>query len=190
MSKQSVDPRKISSIAAVAALTVMLAACATPPPREYVASAPPPPQPPPIIVYPAHGQSAQQLDKDRYECHLWAVMQSGFDPSSPQVPPAQRVVVQPANPPGTHTAVGAIAGALLGAAIAGPRNAGAGLVVGGITGAAIGSSGDAAEAAQARAAQQQANETYAQDYQAAEIGANNYRRAITACLVGRGYTVQ
>lgn len=190
MSIQGFDPRKISLIAAVAVLAAALAGCVTPPPRQYEAPAPQPPQQPPIIVYPAHGQTAQQLDKDRYECHEWAVMQTGFDPSGPQLPPAGRVVVQQANAPGTHTAVGAIVGAVLGAAIAGPRDAGLGLVMGGITGAAIGSSGDAAEAAQARAAQQQANEAYAHNYQAFEIGANNYRRAMTACLVGRGYTVQ
>ena len=90
------------------------------------------------MVYPANGQSAEQLERDRYDCHVWAVQQSGYDPSRPGVPQSQRVVVEPANPPGTGTAVGALAGAILGAAIAGPRSAGAGLVVGGITGAAVG----------------------------------------------------
>jgi hypothetical protein len=185
MSKQPFDLRMLS----VLTLGALLAGCVVPPPQR-VAVAPPPPPPPRLIVYPAQGQNAQQLDRDRYECHGWAVMQSGFDPSRPSVPPAERVVVQPATPPGTNTAVGAIAGAILGAAIAGPRNAGAGLVLGGVTGAAIGASGDAAEQSQARAEQQQLNQQYAQSYQANEVGYQNYRRAITACLVGRGYTVQ
>ena len=189
MNKQITDLRKISVAGLVGGLAVLLAGCVTPPPREYAYAGPPPPPPPRIMVYPAHGQSAQQLDQDRYECHVWAVMQSGFDPSSARVPPSERVVVQPANAPGTNTAVGAIAGALLGAAIAGPRNAGAGLVLGGVTGAAVGASADSAEQAQARAAQAQANQAYAQSYQANEQGYQNYRRAITACLVGRGYTV-
>lgn len=34
-----------------------------------------------IFVYPQQGQSTEQIDMDRYECHLWAVGQSGFDPS-------------------------------------------------------------------------------------------------------------
>ncbi len=34
-----------------------------------------------IFVYPQRGQSAEQVDMDRFECHLWAVEQSGFDPS-------------------------------------------------------------------------------------------------------------
>ena len=35
-----------------------------------------------MIIYPARGQSQKQLDKDRYECHVWAVGQTGFDPSA------------------------------------------------------------------------------------------------------------
>src|SRR5216683_7193283 len=37
-----------------------------------------------IYIYPAKGQSQAQQDKDRYECHSWAVQQTGFDPSNPQ----------------------------------------------------------------------------------------------------------
>jgi len=33
------------------------------------------------IIYPASGQSEEQLDQDRYECHRWALDKSGFDPS-------------------------------------------------------------------------------------------------------------
>jgi hypothetical protein len=50
----------------------MLAGCVEPPPRQYVVPAPPVAQTR-IIVYPAQGQSPQQLEKDRYECHVWAV---------------------------------------------------------------------------------------------------------------------
>lgn len=34
-----------------------------------------------FYVYPKKGQSAEQQEKDRYECHRWAVGQTGFDPS-------------------------------------------------------------------------------------------------------------
>src|SRR5260370_34218937 len=37
-----------------------------------------------IYIYPAKGQSQAQQDKDRYECHAWAVQQTGVDPSNPQ----------------------------------------------------------------------------------------------------------
>jgi hypothetical protein len=42
-----------------------------------------------VIAYPARGQTANQQAQDRYECHSWAVSQSGFDPASAQsAPPA------------------------------------------------------------------------------------------------------
>jgi hypothetical protein len=34
-----------------------------------------------IIVYPAAGQSEDQTGRDRYECHLWASKETGFDPT-------------------------------------------------------------------------------------------------------------
>ena len=39
-----------------------------------------------VYIYPTKGQGQQQQSKDRYECHTWAVQQTGFDPSRP--PPA------------------------------------------------------------------------------------------------------
>jgi uncharacterized protein DUF6515 len=35
------------------------------------------------FVYPKNGQSEAQISNDRYECHAWAVQQSGFDPTRP-----------------------------------------------------------------------------------------------------------
>lgn len=35
-----------------------------------------------MIIYPAKGQSQDQLDQDRYQCHVWSVGQTGFDPSA------------------------------------------------------------------------------------------------------------
>jgi hypothetical protein len=36
-----------------------------------------------LIAYPKNGQSEEQLGKDKYECHRWAVSQTGFDPTQP-----------------------------------------------------------------------------------------------------------
>jgi hypothetical protein len=36
-----------------------------------------------LFVYPRKGQSKEQQAKDRYECHLWAVGQIGWDPTQP-----------------------------------------------------------------------------------------------------------
>jgi hypothetical protein len=165
----------------VLGLSALLVACEAPPPRRTVVAAEPVPSR--IMVYPAQGQTPEQLERDRYECHVWAVQQTGFDPSRPGLPPGERVMVEPANPPGSGTAVGAIAGAILGAALAGPRDAGFGAVFGGVTGAAIGSASDANAQAQANAAQARADQNYARG----EAAASNYRRAISACLDARGY---
>lgn len=36
-----------------------------------------------LFVYPKNGQSSDQQAKDQYECHQWAVQQSGYDPTVP-----------------------------------------------------------------------------------------------------------
>ena len=43
--------------------------------------APAPAAAPELYVYPNAGQSAEQQATDRYECHRWAVDQTGFDPT-------------------------------------------------------------------------------------------------------------
>ena len=37
-----------------------------------------------LFVYPREGQSPEQVDFDRYECHRWASDQTGFDPTRPE----------------------------------------------------------------------------------------------------------
>jgi hypothetical protein len=174
--------RQFSRFAVPAAAALLLAACVTPPPRTVAVPAPPPQR---VFVYPANGQSAEQTERDRYECHVWAVQQTGVDPSRAGANAYERVVVQPANPPGAGTVAGAIGGAIIGSIIAGPRNAGAGLVLGGATGAIVGSASDAQAQAQAQQTQQALNQGAA----AGRARADSYRRAIGACLQGRGYTV-
>lgn len=36
-----------------------------------------------LIAYPKNGQSQDQQGKDKFECHKWAVGQTGFDPTEP-----------------------------------------------------------------------------------------------------------
>ncbi len=160
---------------------LLLSACvAAPPQRTVVQTQVPAPR---ILVYPAQGQTPEQTERDRYDCHVWAVQQSGYDPSRPGANTADRVVVQPAAPPGANTAVGAIAGAIIGSVLLGPRDAGFGAVAGGLTGAAIGASTDAQAQAQAGAEQR----AYDRSYSANTAASSNYVRAISACLDARGY---
>ncbi len=127
-------------------------------------------------IYPNKGQNQQQQSKDRYECHTWAVGQTGFDPSRPQTVQA----TAPAQPQG-QVLRGATRGAALGAvggAIAGDAGTGAaaGAAMGGLFGAMR-------RMDQARASQQ--------SYQVVNAeGRAAYDRALGACLEGRGYTVR
>lgn len=174
--------RGILRFGGVLGLGFGMAACVAPPPRTVAVPVPPPQR---VFVYPSNGQSPQQTDRDRYECHVWAVQQTGVDPSRPEASAYERVVVQPAPPPGAATAAGAVSGAILGSLIAGGHDSGAGFVLGAASGAIVGSAVDAN-------AQAQAHQTQAQINQAAAAGrarADAYRRALGACLQGRGYTV-
>jgi hypothetical protein len=190
MTMLNISRRALHSVAILGA-GLALAACVTQPQTRTVAVAPPPPPAPQkIFVYPNNGQSPEQTDRDRYECHNWAVQQTGVDPSRPDAPPYERVVVQPTAPPGSGTAVGAIGGAILGSIIAGPRNAGAGFVLGAATGAIVGTAAEQGANAQAQAQANQANaQISAQQAAAQRARADAYHRALGACLQGRGYTV-
>ncbi|MFZ5958094.1 DUF6515 family protein [Pseudomonas knackmussii] len=63
------------------------------PPPAQVAQAPVEPSNPyDVIAYPMYGQGPQQQAQDHYECHTWAVGQSGFDPAMAQYAPPQQAV--------------------------------------------------------------------------------------------------
>ena len=132
-----------------------------------------------MYIYPTQNQSPDQQNRDRYECHTWAVQQTGVDPTNPQMvaAPSQQEAQQGGLLRGA--ARGATVG-VIGGAIAG--DAGKGAAIGAATGALIG--GMRRRDQQRRQEQQRRN--YEQQ-QAQEISA--YNRAQAACLSGRGYTV-
>lgn len=142
-----------------------------------------------VYFYPAAGQDADRQERDRYECYLWAVQQTGFDPSLPHPAPYPRVEVIPMPPPGRDTALGAVTGAMLGAAVAHPRDAAEGAVLGAVAGAVIGAASDAARQGQAERIQQRYEQRDLQHVARIERLARDYRRAMAACLEGRGYIV-
>ena len=37
-------------------------------------------------VFPAKGQSPEQQKRDEYECHSWAMQQTGYDPTTAAMP--------------------------------------------------------------------------------------------------------
>lgn len=143
-----------------------------------------------IYFYPTKGQSTEQQSRDHYACYNWAVDQTGFDPSASSIVPEQRVRVVPMPPPGHDTVVMSIAGAVLGALIAGPRHAGGGALIGAASGAMAGAVSDATRAESAR----QLEEAYQNRNKGRDLHnekmALQFRRAMSACMEGRGYTVK
>ncbi|MGR8981693.1 MAG: glycine zipper family protein [Gammaproteobacteria bacterium] len=128
-----------------------------------------------IMVYPAQGQTPDQMSRDRYECHTWAVQQSGFDPSSGAA--ASQSSTQQGSV-GKETLRGGMRGAAAGAAIGAiAGDAGKGAAIGAAAGGMKRGFGqvDANKAAPPTGGNE---------------AANNYNRALGACLTGRGYTVQ
>ncbi len=77
-----------------------------------------------LFVFPSRGQSNEQMQRDRMECHAWARQQTGFDPfqASPGAPMPQAS--------GGSTIGGMASGGAVGAA--------GGAVIGGITGGSFG----------------------------------------------------
>jgi len=173
------------------ALAISLGGCSSAPEEQRVVSEAVKTQPPPtqVFFYPTAGQTPERQDRDRYECYLWAVKQTGFDPSQPLVAANVRVEVLPMPEPGHDTAVGALTGGILGAAISRPRDTVAGAVIGAITGAAIGSASDASRSTRAERVQDRYDQLDAQRLRRLDHLAQEYRRAMAVCLEGRGYKV-
>ena len=187
----------------------LLAACASPPlVREYPSRVPPAASPPaPPAIYPARGQDARQLARDRFECYGWAVQQSGFDPARALVrlprpqqsgfDPARALVRLPrpalrvdADPPaGVGTAAGVLTGAAIGAAVSSPHHSGEAAVVGAVLGGIVGAASDSAREAEARRIESELNRRAAREG-ALDARGQAYQRAFSACLEGRGYTVK
>lgn len=200
--RQSARHRSSPAVRTVlaAAAAVLLAACATPPPRP----APPaagssvpasagtaagaqretPRDPRDLYVYPAQGQTPERLDRDRYECHAWAVKQSGYDPSDAPEPPRRRVRVASGPSPGEGALMGAVTGAMIGAVVSNPWHRSDGAAVGAVAGAVIGGTSAASRESRARAEEERERASVSDDR------ADGYRRAISACLDARGYTVR
>lgn len=169
----------------------MLTACASRPVTHTVPEvAAPPSSPTQVYYYPLHGQNARQQDRDRYECYLWAKQQTGFDPSAPQLAPHQRVEVIPQPAPGTDTAVGTVTGAMIGSMVTAPHDSAQGAVLGAVAGAMIGAASDEARRQEAERLQAHYDRQAALRNAHFEQQASNYRRAMTACLDGRGYSVR
>ena len=134
-----------------------------------------------VYVYPAKNQTDEQMARDKEECHDWAVKQTGVDPEKL----ASEAVTPPPSGGSSSEAGSGLGGAGLGAA----RGAMSGDAAGGaIRGVGIGRLVRAARARREMEEQHQASPQ--QEYQQRKTQLQSYDRAFSACLTGRGYSVQ
>jgi len=132
-----------------------------------------------LYVFPQKGQDQAQQDADRGACHVWAVNQTGFDPTTASTAP----------PPSNEAKKG-------GVVRGGARGAAAGAAVGAIAGnagkgAAMGAAGGGLVGGMRRSDQKQQQAQNNRNWQAQQDAQRaSYRRALTACLEGKGYTVK
>lgn len=134
-----------------------------------------------LYVFPSNDQSTEQQDADEMACYRWAKEQSGVDPMNPPEVVAAEVDRSADGTAVRGAAGGAAAGAAIGA-IAGDAGQGAaiGAVVGGIRGRRSKVVGDER--------QQQANNAAASAAQTDLM--NSFKKAFSACMEGKGYTVK
>jgi hypothetical protein len=141
-----------------------------------------------LIIYPAEGQSEEQMEKDKFECYTWAKNETGFDPMqmpTATAPPPKKE--DPKGGAGKGAIVGGATGAIAGGIIGGKKGAGRGALIGGGSGAVIGGMRRSNQRDREEKARQQWEQEQANAYLHKR---NTYNRAYGACLEGRGYTVK
>lgn len=134
-----------------------------------------------LYVFPSNDQNKEQQDADELACFKWAKEQTGVDPLNPPEVQAAQVDRSADGTAIKGAAGGAAAGAAIGA-IAGDAGKGAaiGAVAGGLRGRRAKVVGDEM--------QQQQNNAAA-SAQTQEM-MNNFNKAFSACMEGKGYTVK
>ena len=134
-----------------------------------------------VYVFPSKNQSQQQQKKDEFDCYKWAMDQTGYDPMNPTKVQATPAETGPTGGAVKGGAKGAAAGVAIGA-IAG--DAGKGAAIGAVAGGLAGRrQGKQAQAQQNQQAQATATKTE-QDMK------NDYVKAFSACIEGKGYTIK
>ena len=134
-----------------------------------------------VFVYPAKGQPPDRQKAETTECYGWAQRQTGIDPTAPPpAPPPQQkqgadgsALKGAAGGAAVGTAIGAIAG-----------DTGEGAAIGAVAGAVRGRR----KAKQQHKQQEQASQQQAQAEHA--YVQETFKKAYSACLEGKGYSVK
>jgi hypothetical protein len=139
-----------------------------------------------LFVYPAKGQTKDQQTLDEKACTEWAVAQGADASKQADVAASGQAAKGQAAEATTGAAVvGAAKGAAGGAAIGAiAGDAGKGAAIGAVAGAM----GGRRAKKQAEAQAQKQGEAQAAAYNQQQIDA--YKKALSACLEGKGYTVK
>ncbi len=161
-----------------------------------------------IYAYPKAGQSEKQQRRDKFECHEWAVQQTGFNPMRPESPSSPDYQAPAPRSSGGFLNLGdggmfgsdsgmfgdAATGAALGAAggaIAG--DAGKGAAIGAIASTLFGGiERSSREDGERRWRQRQQAEVQRRQRQQAhdrQKQTANYKRAYSVCMRSRNYAV-
>jgi len=134
-----------------------------------------------VYVFPGKDQKPDQQAKDEQACYSWAVQQSGVDPLNMTATKPDSVAKGPDGSAVKGAAKGAVAGVAIGA-IAGDAGKGAAI------GAAAGGMGGVAGKKKKDAQKQQQAQQQAAATDKAKI--DSFKKAYSACLEGKGYSVK
>lgn len=134
-----------------------------------------------MYVFPNDSQDQATQDADESACYKWAIQQTGYDPLNPTQVVAEKVDTSLDGSAVKGAARGAVGGAAIGA-IAGDTGKGAGIgaVAGGVRGRRAKKTSDQH--------QQQANNAAASSK--SEELLNDYKKAFSVCMEGKGYTIK
>ena len=135
-------------------------------------------------VFPNNGQTPEKQKKDEYDCHLWAVQQTNFDPTLAAQESSQQEQ-QPKSAQSGSGARGAAKGAAVGA-MAGSMGGEAGK--GAAVGAAAGVVGGRIQSKKQQEQQQSQKQQDISTQQAAKQ--QDYLRARATCLEAKSYSVK
>jgi hypothetical protein len=139
-----------------------------------------------LIVFPAKGQTAEQQATDEQACYGWAQQQVDPLATAPNPDSAARAGRARADSATKGAALKGAAGGVAGGALVGAvaGDAGDGAKVGGLAGALRG------RRARKEAEQQAEQRARAQAQAQAGQQAGIFKKAMVACLQGKGYSVQ
>ena len=137
-----------------------------------------------LFVYPGEGQTIEQLAVDENECYQWAQQTTGIDPNNPMAGVQTQASEQQstAGRAGRGALSGAAKGALIGEVTDNDRSDYA------AAGALIGASRGRRQAAQQNQQAEQQAQANAQAQHAERLG--TFKKAYSACMEGRKYTVK